>query len=463
MPEKPRVLSQECLRQLFTSDQETPSLPELVLGFRTPTTGIKGVHIMNDLAQCTIGGMPAHRGDHLCRIIREDKTGEAEDNSDAALRALPLYSRAYPTSLGPARTSALRESARLLLNFDGGMYRAGDGMASGLATHWSLLGAEGFRRFRLGHYLHSILGEAGRQQLLALYSSDRDPVAVALRPLLWADELQEDRRALADLTLSDFDRSLGQRLTTLLQHPLSKPTLLRYTLLASSLCIVLKILGVGCPGGRPTILALPAEISTPRRPLRQEAVQSLQRGMEALDRHLAAHLPEHPLAEALWASKPGSKEDRLEVSGETLKQASVELVAQARELTRGKKRLFFPDGFAIALGKTTGCIRPRSDQAGWGKYMTLHPDLIEALILMSAPPGAPPLPWSVLWRQLRDELGLIIGASEFQDAQALKQAGVLQLKLQDLSQNSDAMLAMAVRRGVARRLPDSGAEAGGEL
>ncbi len=456
-----REISIAGLRELVMGTKEQVGLYAQVLGFRTATGSIKGVHVMNDLAQSVLGGAPSHRGDLLCQIIRQDIDDPRHDNTDTGLRASAHYRQAYPEELGGPQIYRLREAARLLLNFDGGMYRPGDGMASGLATHWTLLGAEGFRRFGLGRYLTAILGEPGRARLEELYRDKGDPVTQALRPLLKAAPLQDSHPERLPLCLAPFDEALGRRLTVLLQQPLSKPMLLRYTLLASSLGLVLKVLGAGRPDGRPVVLALPEDPHHSRRSsLRQEAVQSLSRGLELLDRRLALALPDHPLAAPLWQTCPTSKKaETVTMRGPTLEVAALALVEAAREL----KGVYPPRNFAIALGKKAGCIQPRRDNAGWGKRLALHPDLLEALILMYVPDGAPPLRWPVLWAQVRDELGLIIGANSYEDAQALKRAGVVQLSLSLLARSSEEVLELAVRRGVARRLPDSGAEASGVL
>ena len=95
--------------------------------------------------------------------------------------------------------------------------------------------------------------------------------------------------------------------------------------------------------------------------------------------------------------------------------------------------------------------------------MTLTPDLMEALVLMYVPAGSSPLRWQALWARVRDDLGLVVGADEHADAVVLREAGVLHVNRDDLGRNNDIFLRQAVRRGIARRLPDSGAEAGGEL
>jgi hypothetical protein len=466
MPAHEKTISAARLSALVMGDKDSGQvgLYEQALGFRTATAAFKGVHLMNDLAQCVVGGRPEHRADLLCGVIREDQRSTKEDNRDETLRSSArfgeAYSRAYPADLGTVQVSRLREAARLLLNFDKGMYRAGDNMASGLATHWTLLGAEGFRRFKVGRYLETILGEPGQQRLRALFQEDRDPVSQALRPLLFEDTLRDSHPARQAPQLSPFDRSLGQRLTTLLLQPLSKPMLLRSFLLASSLGLVLKILGSGKAAGRPVALALPSEVpGGGRRPLRQEAVQSLQRGLQSFDRHLARLLPTHPDAEQLWSSSPADGEAGVTVSGDSLEAAALQLIEAAHKV----KKVYPPNVFALSLGKQVGCVRPKTDRAGWGKHLVLHEDLLEALILMFVPDGAPPLPWSQLWSQIGAELGLYVGANEYTDMMALTEGGVVHVNLQELTQCSATLLAQAVRRGVARRLPDSGAEAGGAL
>jgi hypothetical protein len=462
MPAK-KKLSADRLVKLFMGERGQSGLYEQALGFKTATGAYKGVHLMNDLAQSVLGGSPEHRGDLLCSVIREDKLDEKEDNRDETLRASEkfgeVYGRAYPQELGSENISRLREAARLLLNFDGGMYRAGDGMASGLATHWTLLGSEGFRRFQIGRYLQTILGQTGQEKLRALFREDRDPVSQALRPLLWETPLREDQAFDELPVLSKFDEALGARLATLLQQPLSKPMLLRAFLSAASLGIILKILGVGRSDGRPVALALPAVVSSDRRPLRQEAVQSLQRGLDALDQKLAEMLPHHPSATTLWEAAPERGEASVEVVASSIEDATPALVDAVRE----QKSTYTPHQFAISLGKQVGCVQPKTDRAGWGKRLVLHADLLEAIILMYVPDGATALPWARLWASVRDELGLVIGANEYTDMLFLTEGGILQVNMEELSKCSDTLLAQAVTRGVARHLPDDGAEAGGAL
>ena len=147
------------------SSIEHLSVFEAVVGFKTGTNTIKAVHVMNDLAQSVLGGAPTHRGDHLCRVIREHKAGEEPTSTDALWSDEGLTGevarRAYRRELGRGHISELRSAAKEVLNYDGGMYRAGTGMASGLATHWDLLGREGLRRFGLGRYLVAVPDVAG--------------------------------------------------------------------------------------------------------------------------------------------------------------------------------------------------------------------------------------------------------------------------------------------------------------
>ncbi len=439
---------------------------ERALGFGSATGSVKSVHLMNDLAQCLLGGTPAHSADHLCRLIREHKSDE-EPTSNEALwedRGLTgeVVRRALPRELGSARVSELRDAVKAVLNHDKGMYKAGTGMASGLATHRDLLGREGFRRFRIGRYLVSVLGESGAERLRELYLSDRDPVTRFLSPLLVESELNEGvpPRDWAPPPTA-LDRVLGVRLTALLQHPLSKPTLLRYFSLTLTLGILLRTLGAGRPDARPTVLALTQESPRSPRPARTEARQSYQRGLEALDRGLAAVLAEHPrFSELLGSGGSGAARLSVERRENTLDQAGA-VIAAARRAKKAK--LYWPDRFAERLALQAGCLWPRDDRAGWGRYLVLTEDQVEAIILMYCPPSSSPLPWRTLWSKVREELGIVIGADSYHDSRALRAAGVVHVDARELTENSDHILSMAIERGVGRVLPDSGAEAGGEL
>jgi hypothetical protein len=178
----------ESARDLLQGVEDAVGLFEQLIGFRTATRSIKSVHIMNDCAQTLLGGAPSSGGDFMCRVIRLDK--EDEPNSEEELRVDSefgkLFNSAFPAELGPRRIRALRRAASAVLNHDGGVYRAGDRMASALATHQGLLGFEGFRRFRIGRYLTRILSPEGQLRLRDLLTSDRDPITRAFRPLLVA-------------------------------------------------------------------------------------------------------------------------------------------------------------------------------------------------------------------------------------------------------------------------------------
>lgn len=465
----PKRFDEGLLRDALMGVEEAEGLFERALGFGTATGVIKGVHVMNDLAQSALGGAPDHKGELLSRVIREDRTEKGEDNSDAAMRAWPrlgaAYARAFPESVHPADRSRLRAAIGEVFNFDGGVYRAGDGMASGLATHWTLLGAEGFRRFRVGRYLCRIIGEPGQARLVALLRDAEDPISRLLAPLLLEAPLADRAQVATEpVALSPFDVAAGARLAGLLAHPLSKPTLLRDLLLGATLMIALKVLGAGRPEGRPAALATVALDGDEGR-LRQEAVQSFRWGVDALDRLLARLLLQHPAADALWTSRPAKGAAAIELADDVrrMEDAAPLLIQAARAQKWSGKDVYWPEDFIISLGRKAGCVLPRRDNAGWGKRLALTPDLIEVLVLMYVPPDAPPRPWREVWADIRAELGLVIGANELQDATLLEEVGVSLVSLEAMERNSEAALELAVRRGVGRRLPDSGAEAGGAL
>jgi hypothetical protein len=459
-------------QRALMGSKEIVGVFEQVLGFRPSTNVIKPVHIMNDLGQCVFGGVPSLRGDLLCRVIRHAQP-LPEDNSDEAMRADPLlgevYRRAYPEELGQATITQLREGARVLFNADNGVYRAGDNMASGLATHWALLGAEGFRRFGVGAYIASLLDERGRSQLKALLEQERDPVTLALAPLRAGDPINEivwtPRRMDTPL-----DLALGEGLRTLLDQPLSKPARLRALALAGCLGVCLKIFGAGSPGGRPTLLATPLDDVEARRALRDPAVQALSRSIDSMDRCLADTLAASPEWQTLTLSAVTEQGARVAIPVPTAApSAPLALVKAMRAHKKGQtagikeQDIYWPDQFAITLGKKIGAVGPRHDQAGWGKHLTLTADLVEVLVLMFAPAGEPPQSWRGLWAKIRDQLGVLIGANEYQDSYALEEAGVPTTDLEALGANNDVFLEMACRRGIARRLPDSGAEVSGVL
>lgn len=468
---KEKRLSAKIAQQLFGGRADQAGLFESMLGFRTGSTSIKGVHMMNDLAQVVLGGAPDHGGDFLCRLIRE--AVEDEDNSEESLRSDQrfgrAFSRAYPLDLGHRRISQLRLAAGTLLNVDGGMYKPGDSMASSVATHRDLLGFEGFRRFKVGVYLASILNDDGRKKVKELFTTASDPVSRALRPLFIEGALVDKQPPgrFKDMATSPFDQSLGRGLLTLLNQPLSKPTLLRYFALAASLGIVLKILGAGRPHGRPAVLALPAhQDEGGPRPLREQAVLSWRVAVNELDRHLASLLPGHDLAELLWRSPAGPDEAALAVpQTQSLANCAADLVTAMRGHEKGADEieLYWPDEFALALGKRAGCVLPKGKGFGWGNHLALSGEFVEIVMLMFVPAGKAAEDWSGLWRRVREHLGLIIGAEAHVDAETLEEAGIRHVSLEELSNSAEVLLNQAVRRGVARKLPDSGAEAGGAL
>lgn len=443
-------------------DRDGPGVLTRTVGFATGTTVIKGVHVMNDLAQTALGGCPAHDGDLLAAVIREDKRDENEDNTDEALRAHPRlgapYARAFPEAMPAHLRTCLRTAIGQLINHDSGMYRPGDRMASGLVTHQALLGAEGFRRFGLGRYLFRLLSPAGQARVRELYTTPTDPYSRALSPLMWDAPLREADRSWYEGPTSAFDVALGTALTNLLQHPIAKPHLLRLFLHAATLGLLLKVLGLNKPGGRPSLLATSAEDLAKPTLLRAEAVQSLRHGFAGLDVRIAETLAADPkLPSALRTGR--APKNATEVVGD-----AVELVAHARNPNfRGSKQMYWPDKFVISLSKKAGFILPKDDRAGWGKRVTLTSDLVEALVLMFVPPGSKPRPWRATWADISAQLGLMIGADTYEDAANLRTAGVTHVLADHLEKNQANILAIAVRRGVARYLPDGGAEVSGEL
>ncbi|MDB4928247.1 MAG: hypothetical protein JWM10_731 [Myxococcaceae bacterium] len=468
-------------RVLMTAEGDKPGVFEELLGFRPSTASFKGVHLMNDLAQTVLGGAPAHGGNFLCKVIRPDadaaeRTGEAAMRKDKEFSA--PFGRAFPKELGPKRVRALRCAAQLVTNFDGGLYKAGDSMASGLVTHRSLLGFEGFRRLKIGQYLAQTLAEDGRARLRSLFVEDGDPITRALRPLL-LDAPLVDKVARADLPApAAFDLALGRGLSTLLGQGLSKPVALRLLALAASLGVILKVIGVGREGGRPLVLALSPEQEGPVMLLREEAVISLERGFEEFYGAVAARLPAHPEGPGIWQrSKSGGLEFEV-TGGLPLEEVAVEILNAARKLAfkskgddaqdaadgagQTERAIYWPERFVYGLGRRTGCVLPRGNKAGWGKRLALTPEHVEALVLMVVPRGETML-WKDFWRVVRDRFGVVVGANASADARELRQSGVPHLNVQHLAANADALLAQAVRRGVARRLPDSGAEVGGTL
>src|SRR5262249_22184486 len=154
-------------------------------------------------------------------------------------------------------------------------------------------------------------------------------------------------------------------------------TLLRSFALASSLGILLKVAGAGFPEGRAALLALPAASEARgRRPLRRQAVQSLLRSIDHLDRAIAEALAKHPGADDLWSTPVHRNEPFIEVpSGPRNAQNSLVAVRKMREHEADKRlgevELYWPDEFAVALGRKAGCVEPRDARAGWGRYVAL--------------------------------------------------------------------------------------------
>lgn len=458
---------------LLNNSTDRQGLFSQTLGLSTGTNRLTAVHIMNDLAQSVIGGAPSHRGDIFSKIVREDH--EKEDNSHAALRHDEdhgeLFDRAYPAELGDRKITQLRHAAQLLLNADGRIYRAGDRMNSGVATHWTMLGFEGFRRFGVGRYIAHLLGESGRERVRELYvKQDRDPVTRALAPLKFEAPLEDTHPEPIEPALSAFDEAFSAGLKRLLEHQLSKPTLLRFLALGACLGVVLKPFGIGREGGRPALLALPADDRSDVRTLRPPAVQSLNRAVDAMDRAFARSLLDAPEWRELWHGEVQEPWPTVEVTGEVtdldtacdfLRAMRAHQQNTMKDLVK-ESDIYWPDEFAISLGKEIGAIAPKKNAAGWGKHLALTPDLVEVLTLMFVPPGEK-RPWGELWGSIRDNLGILIGADEYLDSLALNGAGVPRVNSADLAYNNDIFLSYALRRGVAKRLPDKGAEAGGEL
>jgi hypothetical protein len=116
----------------------------------------------------------------------------------------------------------------------------------------------------------------------------------------------------------------------------------------------------------------------------------------------------------------------------------------------------WPEDFALSLGRRAGFV-PKGNRS---PDLRLTSEIVEALVLMYVADGQT-LPWEELWAKLRGELGIVIGVDTFEDRRALEEVGVAQVSAEHLAKNAEAVLTAAVERGVARRLPDSGAEAGG--
>jgi hypothetical protein len=481
MPNRKKVEYASLYRVLMTPKEGPPGVFEELLGFRPSSGSIKGVHLMNDLAQTVFSGVPAHNGNFLCKVIRpdadaEERTDEASMRKDKEFGA--PFGRAFPKELGPKRVRALRSAAAIVTNFDGGLYKAGDNMASGLVTHRTLLGSEQFRRFKLGQYVAQTLAEEGRARLRSLFDEEGDPITRALRPLLLDAPLLEKAERTALPAPVPFDLALGRGLSTLLGQRLSKPVALRLLALATSLGVILKVIGVGREDGRPLVLALSPEQEGAVTLLREEAVISLQRGFDEFYGAVAARLPAHPEARGIFQrSRSGGLEFEV-TGGLSLDEVAVEILNVARKLTvkskgddaqepaegagQKERAIYWPERFVYALGRRTGCVLPRQNKAGWGKRLALTPEHVEALVLMIVPSGDR-MQWKDFWRIVRDRFGIVVGANVSADALALRQSGVPHINEQHLKANASALLAQAVRRGVARHLPDNGAEVGGTL
>ena len=110
-----------------------------------------------------------------------------------------------------------------------------------------------------------------------------------------------------------------------------------------------------------------------------------------------------------------------------------------------------------------GCVLPPSDRAGWGRHLALSPELLEVLTLMNVANGQRAERWSRFWSRGREDLGIVVGANPMEDEHFLAPVGVENVSQEGLKDNAEALLTHAVRRGVARRLPDGEAEVGGDL
>lgn len=458
------------LQRVLMEHEGTPGVFEQVLGVRPATaSGYKAVHLMNDLAQCALGGAPSHGGDFLARVVRQDVEGEG--NEEPALRKDrhfgAAFGRAFPEDLGRDLVRALRVAAKEVLTYDKGVYQPGTSMCSPLATHRDLLGFEQFRRFGVGRLLADVLPPEGLERLRGLLVQEGDPVTRAFRPLLLSAPLVDKSKRKSGAARSDFDRRLGEGLTTLLGHPLSKPALLRALALGGCLGVVLKILGVGRAGGTPALLALANVEEKGAKPLREEAVMAFARAVDRLDAACAKALPTHPNAKDLLA-KPPPKALVLEVADRAdLADLAPALLAAARvaaaRVAKDEEKIYWPDRFAVHLGRKIGCVLPLTDKAGWGKHLALTPELVEVLILMMVPSRGAPIPWTRFWAAVREGLGVVVGANPTADAGFLAEAGVDNVSGEALGDNAEALLTHSVRRGVALRLPDGEAEVGGEL
>ncbi len=463
---EPRRVDLDALKRVLMWHEGNDGVFERVIGFRPATaSSYKSVHLMNDLAQCALGGAPEHGGDFLARVIRVDIEGE--DNTEATMRPDErfgaAFDRAFPAELGRERVEALRVAAREVLSFDGGVYEPGTLMCSPLATHRDLLGFEQFRRFGVGRLLMDVLPPEGLAKMRAHMESDGDPITRAFRPLLLAAPLVDKQKQRAPMERTPFDRDFGDGLTKLMGQPFSKPMMLRTVALGSGLGLVLKILGAGRDGGRPSLLALSNTEARGPKLLREEAVASFRRGIDCLDRRIAALVPSHPLAAELM-KKPAAKAQCIEVpETRKLDVLANAAIPAARAAGGGEEVIYWPDEFAVRFGRKVGCVLPMKDSAGWGRHLALSPELVEVLVLMYVANGERAVQWSYFWSRVRDELGVVIGANATEDIEFLSRAGVENVSDESLVDNAETILTHAVRRGVARRLPDGEAEVGGDL
>ena len=451
-----------------SKEDPDPGVFRSLLGFHTGTTSIKAVHVMNDLVQCLAGRIPSHGGDFICRVIRQHHEHSADEgNGDAALRTDErlgvAYKQAYPERLGSQLITELRHAAEVVVNADGGVYRAGDRMASSLATHIGLLGKEGFRSFRVGAFLARILNAGGRKTLLSLFESDSDPVSRFLRPLFKGTTFDVVAQEDTGHIQSEFDGVLGRRLSNLLLQPLSKPALLRHFALACSLGILLKVHGVGRGQARPAILALAAATDEQRRrSLRSQAVQALVRGRDKLDQAIARMLQGdrrfRPLLETRLSSETPCIEVPRSQEGEEL-ALSVVRAMRKHKASKRETAVYWPDEFALQLAKKSGVIWPLQAR-GWKQYVVLTSEHVEMLWLMFGSAGGA-MEWRYFWREVRNKLGIVVGADPYDDACFLEDCGVKRCELEALKANGNQLLDQSSRRGLVRRLPDGAAEIGG--
>jgi hypothetical protein len=479
-------VSEARVRALLMGEAGQVGLIAELLGARLNSNALKGVHAMNDVAQTALGGTPAHRGDVLAAAAREPVQTEKEDATDAGLRANRRwgagYQAAFPEALEPYDTLRARAAVRALVAADGGIYRPGDGMNSPLAAHIGLLGADkNFVGVGLGRLLFELLDEDGRALLRSCFTDRSDPHTRALLPLLLDGPLDPLHRALPEVGQTAFDRSLGAALSTLLRHDLSKLTRLRLFLLAGGLGFVLRVLGRARPDGRPAVFAtagdeLRARVPPPARSL---AVESYRLGLGAAELSLAQLLLESLRADGALLSVPPRGGDAIEVLDEPRAIRAAVLDLASGKATRdgvegdsgadpaaagrggGGRTLYLPDAALKSFGRRCGFLRPRSDRAGWPVRVHLDGELITALVLMFTSPEEGAVPWTLLWRRIGEELGLVIGVNPSEDAARLRAIGVEDAPPEALAENSERALTDAVHQGVARRLPDSGAEAGG--